>query len=229
MHFHLPKPMHGWRQFAGEVGIIVIGVLIALGAEQLVETAHWNHQVETFRKVVHREVANDLGTYEFRIKQNGCVKRRLDDLESWLASFRAGQPRKLGGPIGAPASLSLEKSVWESRDANLVSHMPISERMTLGRLYDAFDNNEAHRLDERETWLTLGEFDGAVDLENRDLMRLRGLISRARFRDQRMTYNAMIYLRDAAALGIRPREDPDFLANDPKFCATIFAGGEKKT
>jgi len=32
MHFHLPKPLHGWREFAGEVGIIVIGVLIALGA-----------------------------------------------------------------------------------------------------------------------------------------------------------------------------------------------------
>jgi len=23
MHFHLPKPLHGWREFAGEVGIIV--------------------------------------------------------------------------------------------------------------------------------------------------------------------------------------------------------------
>ena len=34
MHFHLPKPLHGWREFLGEVGIIVIGVLIALGAEQ---------------------------------------------------------------------------------------------------------------------------------------------------------------------------------------------------
>ena len=40
MHFHLPKPLHGWREFAGEVGIIVIGVLIALGAEQVVETLH---------------------------------------------------------------------------------------------------------------------------------------------------------------------------------------------
>jgi hypothetical protein len=40
MHVHLPKPMHGWRAFAGEVGIIVLGVLIALGAEQVVQTIH---------------------------------------------------------------------------------------------------------------------------------------------------------------------------------------------
>ncbi len=26
MHFHLPKPLHGWREFVGEVGIIVVGV-----------------------------------------------------------------------------------------------------------------------------------------------------------------------------------------------------------
>ena len=32
MHIHLPKPLHGWRAFVGEVGIIVLGVLIALGA-----------------------------------------------------------------------------------------------------------------------------------------------------------------------------------------------------
>ena len=36
MHFHLPKPLHGWREFAGEVGVIVLGVLIALGALALV-------------------------------------------------------------------------------------------------------------------------------------------------------------------------------------------------
>jgi hypothetical protein len=45
--FHLPKPLHGWRQFAGEVGIIVVGVLIALGAEQLVEEWRWHERVRT--------------------------------------------------------------------------------------------------------------------------------------------------------------------------------------
>lgn len=40
MHIHLPKPLHGWRALIGEVGIIVIGVLIALGAEQVVTRVH---------------------------------------------------------------------------------------------------------------------------------------------------------------------------------------------
>jgi len=40
MQFHVPKPLHGWREFAGEVGIIVLGVLIALGFGQLAQAFH---------------------------------------------------------------------------------------------------------------------------------------------------------------------------------------------
>lgn len=36
MHFHLPKPLHGLHEFIGEVRIIVLRVLIALGAEQTI-------------------------------------------------------------------------------------------------------------------------------------------------------------------------------------------------
>ena len=48
MRVHLPKPLHGWRQLAGEVGIIVLGVLIALGFEQLVEAMRWRSEVGHF-------------------------------------------------------------------------------------------------------------------------------------------------------------------------------------
>lgn len=41
MHVHLPKPLHGWRAFAGEVGIIVLGVLVALGLDQVADQIHW--------------------------------------------------------------------------------------------------------------------------------------------------------------------------------------------
>jgi len=52
MHFHVPKPLHGWREFAGEVRIIVLGVLIALGAEQRVESLHWRAEVRDAKSVI---------------------------------------------------------------------------------------------------------------------------------------------------------------------------------
>lgn len=60
MHFHLPKALHGWREFAGEVGIIVIGVLIALGAEQLVEDWRWHERLAAAQKTIDFELNSQL-------------------------------------------------------------------------------------------------------------------------------------------------------------------------
>lgn len=64
MHFHLPKPLHGWRAFVGEVGIIVIGVLIALGAEQLVETIHERRELDQLRQSLRAELADSRARWE---------------------------------------------------------------------------------------------------------------------------------------------------------------------
>jgi hypothetical protein len=55
----LPKPLHGWREFAGEVGIIVIGVLIALGAEQVVEEIHFRNAVASERMALHEALRDE--------------------------------------------------------------------------------------------------------------------------------------------------------------------------
>ena len=146
MHFHLPKPLHGWREFAGEVGIIVVGVLIALAAEQVVETLHWRHEVGLFRNSVDHEIGNDLGTYVYRMKENSSVDARLHELDRLLASWPAGHPLTITGPVGAPSSLSLETSVWQSRDANIVTHMPMRERTAIGRMYDEFATTKSTAL-----------------------------------------------------------------------------------
>jgi hypothetical protein len=58
VNFHLPKPLHGWRAFIGEVGIIVLGVLIALGFGQIVQEWQWHNDVRTTRQALANELAN---------------------------------------------------------------------------------------------------------------------------------------------------------------------------
>jgi hypothetical protein len=60
-HVHLPKPLHGWREFFGEVGIIVLGVLLALGAEQLIEHVSWIHKRSQVKASMREELGNDDG------------------------------------------------------------------------------------------------------------------------------------------------------------------------
>src|SRR3982750_4937451 len=88
MHVHLPKPLHGWRAFAGEVGIIVIGVLIALGAEQAIEALHWRSEVHHFRSALDHELGRNLGLYQVIMEQRPCVTRRLSELEKLLGDSR---------------------------------------------------------------------------------------------------------------------------------------------
>ena len=82
MHFHLPKPLHGWREFAGEVGVIVLGVVIALGLEQAVESWHWHDRVDHAVAALGFEVAETLGQGQERLNVARCVDRRLDELAS---------------------------------------------------------------------------------------------------------------------------------------------------
>lgn len=66
MRINIPKPMHGWRVFAGEVGIIVIGVLIALGAQQVVEALHWRAEMNGERQAIYAEAGANLGSVRWR-------------------------------------------------------------------------------------------------------------------------------------------------------------------
>src|SRR5947209_7379021 len=85
MHFHLPKPLHGWRALLGEVGIIVVGVLIALGAEQLVETWHWHGQAEEARAALRSEVRDDDLPQAFtRLAIAPCLDKQLKQLQGAL-------------------------------------------------------------------------------------------------------------------------------------------------
>jgi hypothetical protein len=85
MHFHLPKPLHGWRQFFGEVGIIVIGVLIALGAEQVAQSVHWRFETDQLRASLHREIKDDLQNAAYDVAVSPCVRGRIRRLDRELS------------------------------------------------------------------------------------------------------------------------------------------------
>lgn len=56
MDIHKPKPVHNWREFPSEIGVIVCGVLIALGLEQAVEALHWARRVHEAKVSIHKQM-----------------------------------------------------------------------------------------------------------------------------------------------------------------------------
>lgn len=84
MHFHLPKPLHGWREFAGEVGIIVLGVLIALGAEQVVENIHERYVARQAEDRIRTELAFNSAFAAQRVAVGDCMRASFQDLQQRL-------------------------------------------------------------------------------------------------------------------------------------------------
>lgn len=92
MHFHLPKPLHGWREFSGEVGIIVIGIMIALGGDQVVEHfRHKNDLREAEEAMVMELRDDDLPQAYTRAAVYNCYADQIDAME---AAVKAGDRDK---------------------------------------------------------------------------------------------------------------------------------------
>jgi len=99
----LPKPLHGWRAFVGEVGIIVLGVLIALGAEQVMENIHDRYLARQAIDHIRTELSFDSAFAVQRIAIGDCMRASVTDLRQRLAAAGDDWPGLEGKPLaGAP-------------------------------------------------------------------------------------------------------------------------------
>ena len=92
MHFHLPKPLHGWREFFGEVAIIVLGVLIALAAEQLVEQWSWRERTRSAIDALKTESGINFRYAAEQVAVEPCVQLQLNGLHDRLIGKGATLP-----------------------------------------------------------------------------------------------------------------------------------------
>ena len=208
----------GWRSFLVDVAVVVIGVLLALTAQQTADDWSWQGRIQEFRTTVDDEIGYDLYAYQNRLKQSTCVRQRLAELEDWLAAWRGGHPYPLAAPIGYPAATAMQTSTWDSRTDALIGRLPLHIRVGYARLYAGIDNVRDLVRREREPWAALQEYDGATKLDERDLMRLRGLINQARRLDTFLALNYTALLARSRDLGIAPRVDPTVNAPPPWHC-----------
>ena len=160
MHFHLPKPLHGWREFAGEVGIIVIGVLIALGAEQMVETIHWQHVAAAGRESIADEIGVEYyAASELAITQP-CIDSQLRSLEAAVLAPGPYRPVPLYSEgqrsfvFRAPAR-AWSHQIWQSiSNDGTAAHFDRDTRLGLASLFGLVDylrdkNTAAEALQQR--------------------------------------------------------------------------------
>jgi hypothetical protein len=218
MHFHLPRPLHGWREFAGEVGIIVLGVLIALSAEQVVQTVHWRSEVADARQALDREVAYNLGAISKRQEEGPCIDRRLQEIRELLTASSSGAAPERAA-LGQPQLWRPRTNAWQTAMAGQVAErMPLDTRVAYAQLYDYFQWYAQKAADETDAWSVLGELDDPGVLSSADLANVRQARSRAQVAADKLNANLPRFVAAADKLGIEPTdvEQTQFTADEIK-------------
>jgi hypothetical protein len=224
MRFRLPRPLHGWREFAYEIVIVVIGVLLALGGAQLIDSLHSRSEVASFREAVDHELGRDLGIYQSMMPWRVCVTRRTRELERFLADARAGRHDPLARPIGRPFMQTFYFSAWDNKGGAVTDQLPFKLRTAYGEVYDEFRENEKVLLNERDAWRSLAQFEVPLPLDVASQLRLRELLSRVEQYNEVTPANYDYIVTLAKPLNIRPIRD-NVVAHVPSdftFCQPLF-------
>jgi hypothetical protein len=153
VEIHKPHAAKSWKEFFIELGTIVVGILIALGLEQMVEGFHDRTRVAQARENIRSEIADDLGRMATRDETNGCISRRLDEVDGLIRASAAGALPQSPIWIGNPFLVAVADSQYISAtQSGAVSQMPIQEQSSYARIYAEFQQYHDAETAEQSAW-----------------------------------------------------------------------------
>ncbi len=165
MHIHLPKPSHGWRALFSEVGVIVLGILIALALEQLIESIHEKRIAAEARESVRAEARENLIWIELREKRETCIRHRLTELDDLLQLARAGAATPLVHYLGILPHGKITSLRWEANaQAGRASLFTGEEQRMLANLYFTTEQFRAAQSQEEIIWSKMRFIQGLQQL-----------------------------------------------------------------
>jgi hypothetical protein len=187
MEVHKPKhPVEGLRELLKEVGIIVLGVLIALGAEQAVQWLHERHDRAEARENIRAELAADLADLRNRNAIEPCIQRRMDELATRIG---ASQGRGYLPPswVGRPQIYQMVSARWTAAtSAGRATLLSADDQATFGQLYARLDNLTAIEVREQQAWAHLRVMEGLARVSPVMEAQLRTALADARLADWEM-------------------------------------------
>jgi len=226
MHIHLPKPLHGWRAFAGEVGIIVIGVLIALGAEQLVQKAHQQQEGVQAERAIRSEIGLNLGRLESRRRIHGCVTARIQEIQKLLDGTRSNPNFVTPGWIGRPQYWTFLNSRWDAESQAGRAALVDADRLSqYGVMYNHMQNLLNEMDAEQTDWAKLRALEHVDRLNSSDALQMNFTLQDARYRNWRLALVTDQLFDMAKALALHSL--PNTTASDRSSCLSITTTRER--
>lgn len=198
-----PKHFRGWRSFLREVGIIVLGVLIALVVGEAANAVRQRVEAGRSMEAIRADLI-DNSSFELTAIAAGCADRRLNSISHEIALFRkTGRLRDIG-EIGSPPITTFRSGSWDSA---------VSNRDTLfldkARVADLTDYHEllrAYRLTQDEASLDWARMElvshAPGPMDDNTLATVKQTIVELRYRTRLIALFARLLLETHKRLGL---------------------------
>ena len=197
------EPPNGWNAVAWELGIVVLGVLIALGSERIVESLYWQTEVAAEREALLQEASDSFDAIALRKAQQPCVDRRLAEILTVLQRHSRGEPHGIVNKVGLPTRQGATRGTWQIALAGqALSHMAHDEKLKFSDTFVSFDLWDEAGAAERDAWLRLAALSYPELLSEDDWSGVRSAYAQAVVMNERIRIFAPFQLEKAAELGL---------------------------
>lgn len=171
----------------GEVGIIVLGVFIALAAQQAVDDAKERAEAREARKLIRDELSTYLGRLESYMSVYPCSIRRLDEVQRLLDTAQKGEPIETPRWIGRPQFWTLLTVRWDAAaQSGRAALIPSNELAEYGAMYDWMGSAYDSMLLEQTAWSRLRAMEHVQSLSPEAAFELNLTVQDARYRAWRI-------------------------------------------
>ncbi len=158
MDIHKPKPIHSWREFFVELLTIVMGIMIALSAEALVEHHRTERSVAFSRADFIDELGRNRAEVATNLKESEALQGELGKVLAEGALFVQGK-----GPVGGGHQMGRnfvrpKSAAWSGAlSTKVMGDFPHDEGRVVARAYSEQDAFVELERAEQTAWFQLAE------------------------------------------------------------------------
>lgn len=200
------SPPHGWRAVWWELGIVTLGVLVALAAQQLVEDFQNRRVARETRDALRDEIENNLVAVQLRSTAAPCMDRRLGEVRQLLDDWGRSGTFKQPLWIAQAPRLTLDFSRFDAAlSAGRLALLPREEQYRLGGIVTGLRGFQATQEAEFMVWPKLRTLEAGADvLSPGDRTMIRMALQEALYDNYGTKLTSRQLLPKAADFGFRP-------------------------
>ena len=156
MKLSIPRPLNGWRAFAGEVGVVVLGVLLALGAQQVAEWVNERSEASETRTTLTGEIQESLAVLELRRAAQPCIDNRLKELRGLVNDWGRTGSFKTPRWVSQATWFAFDTARFEAaQSAGRLALLPSEEQYRYGLVVESLKTFRDIQKRETDAWSTL--------------------------------------------------------------------------